>query len=300
MSEFSQWFNYNGRLQSAHEADFPGLNRGFRLGDGFFETVRIIGGEPHLWESHYARVVSCCKSLQLILPGHYSSAFFLDAIGNLVKKGGISDGGRLRITFFREGEGSYRPETSKVGFLMEVKHLPATRFQVRDEGLQLGLYTGLTKHQDRLAKYKLLGNHVYIQAAIWAEANNFDDALIVNNYMRLVEATSSNLFLVRSGEIHTTPVSDGCVGGVMRMAVLNAAMQEGIPCFESQMDESDLLLADEIFLTNAVQGISWVRSFREKRYYHKLSDRLILKINEAHFAELNGRKDQLSVGSEGK
>ena len=124
-----------------------------------------------------------------------------------------------------------------------------------------------------------MGNHVYIQAAVWAQANNLTDALIINDHNRIIEATSSNVFIVKNGALHTPAVDSGCVGGVMRMAVINAAIREGIPIFESEIDVNDIIFADEVFLTNAVAGISWVGSFRNKRYYHKLSDRLIAKIN---------------------
>ncbi len=300
MHKTSQWLVYNGNLQAEESSSFSIRNRAFKLGDGFFESMRVIDSVPHLWDAHYARITSCCKALNLQLPNHFTSDFLLDSVSKLLKKSALQNGARVRFTFFREGDGTYRPTTSKAGFVLEASRCEGSGFNVRDEGIQLGMYDGLRKHVDRLAKYKLLGGHVYIQASIWAEANKFDDAVILNDAGHLIEATSSNLFLVRGTEIHTPPVQDGCVGGVMRMAVINAAIDAGLSCFESQLDESDLLQSDEIFLTNAVQGISWVRSFREKRYYHKVSDRLIAKINEAHTAQMAQREAQLSVGSEGK
>jgi branched-chain amino acid aminotransferase len=224
--------------------------------------------------------------LNFEIPGHFSSDFFQEKIAVLQERNQLQTGARLRITFFREGAGTYSPSTLRMGFLMEMSPFANKALNVKEEGVQLGLYTHLVKHMDSLAKYKLLGSHVYMQAAIWAEATGFDDALIVNAKGYIIEGTSSNLFVVKAGELHTPAVIEGCVGGVMRMAVINEAIGMAMPCFESQLDVQDLLEADEIFLTNAVRGLMWVRSFRDKRYYHKISDKLIERINTAHLRSL--------------
>lgn len=286
MSEKIQWICYNGRFTEENSSGYPALNRAFRLGDGFFESIRLIEGRPHLWEAHYSRILSCAKALNMEVPGHFTSSFFLEKIGVLAERNQFQSGARLRITFFREGHGTYTPTSLRLGFVMQMSPFANNGFHVKEEGVHLGLYTALSKHSDPLSKFKLLGSQVYIQAAIWAQANGYDDALIVNDKGYIIEGTSSNLFVVRGGELHTSAVHQGCVGGVMRMAVINEAIGHGIPCFESQLDVEDLLMADEVFLTNAVRGLMWVRSFRDKRYYHKMSDKLISAINTSYAKSL--------------
>lgn len=272
---------HNGTLTTAEDAEARFLNRALRLGDGFFETIRVINGRPHAWNAHYARIVSCCRVLSLEPQPHMDSEFLIRAIHRLLQEHNAPNA-RLRLTFFRQGAGAYSPETNRLGFVGEVVPLEEGDFQVKDEGLHLGLYTDLKKHRGPLAPFKLLGNHVYIQAAIWAARHHFDDALVCNEDGEIIEATASNIFLVRNGQLHTPPASSGCVGGVMRMSVLNAAMEAGIPCFETQVDEADILSATEVLLTNAVRGITWVRSFRDKRYFHKVGDLLTSELNRRH------------------
>jgi len=277
----NNWVVLNGNLYPELSPDFFMKNRAFRLGDGFFETLRVIHGSLHQWNAHYARAIACCEALAIDVPNVYSSDFLRNAIYKLLEKNGIKSGGRVRITFFREGEGTYKPETNRLGFVIEAKTLHQREFLVKDKGLSLDIFMDLKKSISRISPFKLLGNQVYIQAAIWAEANNLNDALIINTDNRVIEATSSNVFIVKNGAIHTPGVDSGCVGGVMRMAVINAAVRAGIPVFESEIDRNDITFADEVFLTNAVSGISWVGSFGNKRYYHKLSDRLIEILNRA-------------------
>ena len=281
MQSSADWVVLNGNLYPELSPEFFIKNRAFRLGDGFFETLRVIHGSVNLWDAHYARIVACCKALQIEIPSVFSSDFMLTSIYKLLKQNGVNAGGRIRITLFREGEGAYTPLSNRLGFVIEAKVIHQREFLVKDQGVSIDIYTGLKKSITQLSPFKLMGNHVYIQAAAWAKANNLGDALIINTENRIIEATSSNLFIVKNGTFHTPAISSGCVGGVMRMAVINAAVREGLPIFESEIDMNDITFADEVFLTNAISGISWVGSFRNKRYYHKLSDKLTEKINRA-------------------
>lgn len=289
----------NGQVVMGNPKTDPAAFRATRLGDGFFETVRIIEGVPHAWEAHCDRMEACFKALALEPQPHMTRDFIRKNVDALLEAHGVANA-RLRLTFYRQGEGTYRPQTNRPGFFGELFPLGHGPFQVKEEGLHLGLYQDLPKHRGKLAPFKLMGNHVYIQAAIWAEQHHFDDVLVCNDAGQIIEATASNLFLVDQGELLTPPVRSGCVGGVMRMAVLNAALKAGIPCYEVDVSAADLLGASEVFLTNAVRGISWVRSFRDKRYYHKMSDLLIGEVNSAHLDAQTAPKAQLSLGSEGK
>lgn len=271
----------DGTLIPQSELGSAAMNRAMRLGDGFFETVRVIRGGPHAWEAHHARITACFKALGLEPQPHVDSAFLLRSIYRLIEAHGTQHA-RVRLTFFRKGGGAYTPETDRPGFIGECMPLAKGDFQVRQEGVHLGLYTALKKYRSPLAPFKLLGNHVYIQAASWAAKHHYDDALICNDAGEIIEATSSNLFTFSEGALHTPPLSSGCVGGVMRMSVLNAAIEAGIPCFETKLSEADILRAEEVWLTNAVQGISWVRSFRDKRFFHKAADRITGLLNVRH------------------
>lgn len=270
---------FNGSYYEELSHDFYINNRALRLGDGFFETIRVIHGRVHMWDAHFARAVACCKTLHLEIPSVFTSDFILSSIYKLLEKNEIMAGGKVRIHFFRDGSGTYTPQTNRMAFLIEAHAIHPREFLVKDQGLSVEVYPEMKKIPSRLSPFKILGNHIYIQAAVWAVANGYHDALVLNHQNHIIEATASNVFVVKNGSIFTPPVSSGCVGGVMRMAVINASIKLGISTFESDLDLDDIIYADEVFLTNAIQGISWVGGFRNKRYYHKLSDRLVHKLN---------------------
>ena len=65
----------------------------------------------------------------------------------------------------------------------------------------------------------------------------------------------------------------------MRATVINLAIRMGIKVFECNLTPQELLKADEVFLTNAVQGIKWVSSYRTKRYFNKTASKLLDAFN---------------------
>jgi len=269
----------NGLSSEGTESDFLSRNRAFRLGDGFFETIRVVNGSIPFWDAHFKRITATCRALRLELTPVFESAFLKKSLLHLIDNRGIDQGGRLRITVFREGGGAYTPETNRAGYVAEVIPYFPNQFIVPDRGASLGTFDGMAIVPSELTPFKLMGNHISLQAAAWAKAENYSEALLLNNSGRIAETTSGNIFTVKGGKVRTPALKEGGVAGVMRMKIINLCLQEGIPVYESDMDETDVLSAEEVFFTNAIVGIQWVGSFRHKRFYHKLSDHLVDALN---------------------
>jgi branched-chain amino acid aminotransferase len=117
-------------------------------------------------------------------------------------------------------------------------------------------------------------------ASLYARSKGLDDCLLQNYKLGIIEATSSNLFIVSNGVLYTPSLEDGCVGGIMRMQVINIALENQIKVYECNLNPQNLLAADEIFLTNAINGIQWVGSYRTKRYFNEMSRRMIGLLND--------------------
>ena len=92
-----------------------------------------------------------------------------------------------------------------------------------------------------------------------------------------------NVFIVSNGVLYTPPVSEGCVGGTMRMFLINSAIEEGIKVYETSLTPQNLLAADEILYTNAVKGIQWISSYKSKRYFSDVAKELTKLINKKAF-----------------
>ena len=80
--------------------------------------------------------------------------------------------------------------------------------------------------------------------------------------------------------LYTAPLSEGCVSGVMRNVIMEIAQANRIAVYEVPLPLSILLNSDEIFLTNAVNGITWVSAYRQKRYFSQTARKLNELLNK--------------------
>lgn len=267
----------NGK--TVENIDFQ-LNRGFWFGDGIFETIRVINGMPYNAQAHYERLVEGLKTLHIELPGDFSYTSFYSLLQELITVNAISGGAKIKFAVYRGGKGTYKPENNFGHYVAEITDLENNFFELNVKGLAISVYDENSKPKATFNKYKTLSSLVYVLASEYAQRNDFDDALLINDKLKIIEATSSNIFLVSNGVLYTPPLDDGCVAGTMRMTVINTALENKMTVYESSISQQHLLVADEIFLTNAIQGIKWVGSFKNKRYFHDVSKKLLQKINE--------------------
>ncbi len=107
-------------------------------------------------------------------------------------------------------------------------------------------------------------------ASQYAAANSLDDVLIMNQHGRIAEATSSNVFWIKNGIIFTPPLTEGPVAGIMREVVIKKATAQGLMVQEKELTIENLFHSDECFLTNALNGITLVNQFRDKKFEHEL------------------------------
>ena len=127
--------------------------------------------------------------------------------------------------------------------------------------------TVLSKHQkslDAFANLKHTDRKIYEAALQYARENDFDDAIVLNENNTVADAAIYNVFIVKDGHIYTPPLSDGPVVGVLRELLLTSLPNTKI--IEQTITIKDLYTADELFLTNVIKGIRWVRFLDERKF----------------------------------
>jgi branched-subunit amino acid aminotransferase/4-amino-4-deoxychorismate lyase len=77
----------------------------------------------------------------------------------------------------------------------------------------------------------------------------------------LCEGSRSNLFWAREGELFTPSIACGCLPGIAREVVLEAAAQLGVTAREGVFSLQEILNADELFLTSSTNGPRGVAEF---------------------------------------
>lgn len=110
--------------------------------------------------------------------------------------------------------------------------------------------------------------------ALYAKQHKLNDCLILNSYGRICDATIANVFWIYDHTVYTPPLLEGCVAGVMRRHLLKILPTQGYLVEQKNLELIDLQQANEVFLTNAISGLRWVKHFREKEYTNILGSKI--------------------------
>lgn len=274
------YVNSNGEIVPNNGASIAAGNRSYLYGDGLFETIRIMNGKPINVTNHFNRLMEGAKALKMRFPSFYSATFFEEKIQELVLRSDIKEGGKCRVSIDRAIGGTYFPETNEVSYFIEVQPYDANFFELNSKGLEVDIYMGMKKQKNFLSNYKTKNGLLYIMSAIEAKERNLDDMLISNEKGGILESSNSNLFVVSNGVLYTPGLDEGCLAGTMRMQVINLALKNGIKVYECSILPQNLLAADEIFLTNAIRGITWVGGYRTKRYFNVIARKIQSYLND--------------------
>jgi branched-chain amino acid aminotransferase len=257
---------YNGEKIDASKPVITTENRAFRYGDGLFETIRVVDGSVHLIDIHYKRLMAGCENLKFKVAKEYTEKYFNDLIIDLCSEKKISDNARVRLSFFRTEGGYYAPTSNKAEFIIEAEDMKVKGYPLKPEGLKVDLYTALEKPTNLFSTYKTSNSLMYVLASIYKKEHGLDDCFLMNSKSRIVETIDSNIFIVKNGEISTPPTTEGCIGGVMREYIISVMENNGIRYTKTPISIEDLFTADEIFVTNAIIGVQFVKSYKTKEY----------------------------------
>ena len=258
-------------------------NRAFRYGDGFFETMHANGFDIQFIESHYKRIIKASQILKIKLPDFFSLKFLKEQVSGLLNRKKLFQGARVKVSIYRDSEGLFIPKSNNSHLLIEAQYLSKGLYELNTKGVSIGIYGEMAKPKSLFSSIKSLNAQPYILAGIFAKENQYDDALILNDDGVIIEATSSNIFLVKGNNIITPPIDSGCVDGIMRKQVLSIAYRIEYSVTLQSIKPDDLTDADELFLTNAISGIRYISGYKEKRYFKRASCKFMKELNNIAF-----------------
>lgn len=255
----------NGRII---EGNLPVLtldNRAFRYGDGLFETMKVVQGRIALAPYHFDRLWNGLNLLSFQIPAHFDPNHLAEQILKLCIRNKCESLARVRLTVFR-GNGGIFESLDQLQYSIECWPLNETSQRLNENGLVIDLCPDVRKCCDRFANLKSASYQAYALAALHAKRNRLNEALVLNQHERVADGTIANLFLVMGDRLITPPLTEGPVDGVMRRFIATNAARLGYGFEETPVTVSDIEEADELFLTNAITAIRWVRNFRNKTY----------------------------------
>jgi branched-chain amino acid aminotransferase len=263
----------DGRLLPADALHLSAFDRGFQLGDGIFETLRVRGSHATELAEHVARLRRSAAGLDIPLPDDVE-ARLADGIAALLAADGM-DGpegdASVRITVSRgafHGRGLLPPdETVTATIVIQAWPVVPPRADHLATGLHLVASAVRRDPHNPLATLKTTSRADYVYARLEARRAGADDALFLTIDDRLSEGTTANIFLVRRSaadgvpELATPSLDCAILPGTTRSWLLAWGPRVGLRPVEGWLTRSDLALADEAFLSSSVAGVLPVTRF---------------------------------------
>jgi 4-amino-4-deoxychorismate lyase len=237
-------------------------DRGFQYGDGLFETIEVIKGNPLFLEQHLLRLNTGCLRLNILSPDLKQLADEIYQVCNDATRSVL----KIIITRGAGGRGYRTPEAIQPTRVVSLhafpdypESYPTLGIRARFCNTRLGLNPALAgiKHLNRLEQIlaRAEWNDPTIQEGLMLDINN-----------HVIEGTMSNLFYVKRKAIFTAALQFSGVAGIMRGIIINLIAEHNLAVIEHDYNKDDLLAAEEVFVCNAIIGIWPVSQIGNSRF----------------------------------
>ncbi|MAB39786.1 MAG: aminotransferase class IV [Aequorivita sp.] len=273
--------NLNGTILDNSKTIIALGNRGLNYGDAVFETLRFSGGKIYFWEDHYFRLMASMRILRMEIPMNFTMEFLeeeiLRTINSSEKKCAAV---RVKIIVWRKTGGKYTPTTNEVDYAISFEKLEEPFYTLAETDCEIELFKDHFINSGLLSTLKTTNRIVNILGSIYAKENNYDNCLLLNENKQVVEALNGNIFLISGNIVKTPPLLDGCLNGILRkqlISIINTTPELGLR--EASISPFELQKADEIFITNTIQGIVSVTKYRKKEFVNSTAKILLPKLN---------------------
>jgi aminodeoxychorismate lyase len=263
--------SYNGNLVPERKVFVSVNNRSFRYGDGCFETIKVINGKIVLGDLHFARLLSSLQKLQFAIPEFLNLQYLQDQILKVAEKNKHSSLARVRITAYRADGALYDAVSNVPNIIIQSLAANQQSNSFNKEGFNLDFFRDAKKTCDHFSNIKSNSYLPSVMGALHAQQNKLNDCILLNCYNRVCEATIANVFIIKDGTIKTPVLTEGCVDGVMRKHLISCIKKADFPFKEGEILADEITEASEVFLTNALYGIRWVKKVGNTNFTNQLS-----------------------------
>jgi branched-chain amino acid aminotransferase len=237
----------NGNFFEPQDAVISVFDAGFLLGDGLFESLRASEGVPYMLDRHIMRLFSGAADLEFEkMP---SREIIIEQVYRTLQRAELPDA-YVRVTITRGcgGMGLAPPPGPPT---VVITALPAPPRADVQQGLRVTL---LEKHGEHSPKAKSTSWQQAVLARRRTDRVGADEGIYVSDRGLVLEGVTSNVFVVDQNRLLTPCVSES-LPGITRSRLLELARGAGLTVLESSLEVNVLMNAEEVFVTNAVQGL---------------------------------------------
>ncbi|WP_243385527.1 D-amino-acid transaminase [Bacillus kexueae] len=239
----------NGTFIDLDEKVIPIDERGHQFGDGVYEVIRVYDGKPFMLKEHIERLIQSGKAIKLKIDEN------VETYEELIQEG-ISRSGLRNCDVYLQITRGIAPRNhlfpnAPVSITMTVKPAKEMPKENRENGVRAIFHPDERWAKCFIKSLNLLPNILAKQEAF--EKGCFEAIMHKEGYV--TEGTSSNVFIVKDGAIYTTPLTENILPGITRIAVKQLVNRLNIPFVEKNVTTTELLKADEVFITSTTAEV---------------------------------------------
>ena len=240
----------DGLFLPADEAKVSVFDRGFLLGEGVYEVIPVYNGHCFQLAGHLARLERSLAGVRMVNP------LDLAAWRTMIKTLVANNGGGDQSVYLQVTRGvAPRDHVFPVGVTPTVFVMSNPLVSVPEAYKTAGI-SAITLPDIRwqncdIKAITLLPNSLLRQQA---QDQGAQEAILIRDG-HMTEGAASNVFIVKEGQIFTSPKNEEVLPGITRELVIALAKQGGIRCVEGEVSEVQLRAADEIWVTSSTKEV---------------------------------------------
>ncbi len=246
MDQDGELLYLNGTIIPMAEGVISVEDRGFQFGDGIYEVIKVMGGRLVYLEDHLERLRRSLAEIDL--PSAVDGHPFADVLPDLVTQAGLETGFvYMQVTRGWAPRDYAYPEVTDPTVIAYTRPMSYPDEAAIMAGVELYAVDDPRWSRCNIKSTNLLGAVLAKEEAHRAGA---DEVVFLGPGRLVREGGSSNCFAVIEGTVRTHPLDRRILAGITRHHVLRLARGLGLPVEETAVDLSELLAADEVFITS--------------------------------------------------
>ena len=223
------------------------LDHAVTVGDGVFETVKIVDGVPFALTRHHRRLERSAAGLGLPVP----DLALVDKGVAAVLEGDPIPFGRLRYSV-TGGVGPLGSDRDEISLTTIVLAGPQARPPASG---RLTVVPWTRNERSAVVGLKTTSYAENVVALARAREVGAIEAVFANTRGELCECTGSNVFVVVDGVVLTPPADSGPLPGITRELVIEWGRAAGVDVREQAVPLDVLTTADEVFITSSTKDV---------------------------------------------
>lgn len=268
IKEMLSYAHFEGKIVPSEQAKISIASHTIQYGTGVFGGLRgyfIEKGKARLFriDAHHERMMDATK----IFGWDFSMSFkdYKKALEDLIKANKPKGGFYIRPIIYSDDE-VLTPCFHKISYKIAFYMISLGDYLDTSRGLRL-MVSSWQKFPDSSISTKAKASGAYLHAsAARTEANRcgYDEALVMDENWKVVEASAANMIIASKGEVFIPPLSSAMLEGITMRSVIDLLGDSGVPVRFESIDRSMLYVSDEVLLTGSGAQIVYAESVDDR------------------------------------